>query len=102
MTIRKHGSKSSGGSFSDAEIQAVWERGRVVAGHEARFYRKDVCGAWMERSAYGKTSERGWEIDHIKPLSRGGTDAVVNLQPLHWQNNRGKGYDYPKWSCTVG
>ena len=41
---------------------------------------------------YGdRTSEYGWEIDHIIPKSKGGTDDICNLQPLHWDNNVAKG-----------
>ena len=48
---------------------------------------------------YGQESQYGWEIDHIMPKSRGRSDNLSNLQPLHWQNNRRKGDTYP-WSCT--
>ncbi len=58
-----------------------------------------MCGAAMQYSAYGTTGEYGWEIDHIKPVSRGGADDLSNLQPLYWENNRRKGDIYP-WSCT--
>ncbi len=37
----------------------------------------------------------GWEIDHIKPVAKGGGDELSNLQPLQWQNNRKKGDDFP-------
>ena len=34
---------------------------------------------------YGDTSsDYGWEIDHIKPVARGGTDNLNNLQALYW------------------
>jgi 5-methylcytosine-specific restriction endonuclease McrA len=57
----------------------------------------DVCGAVIDRAKYGNNEETGtgWEIDHIIPVSRGGTDDLSNLQPLQWQNNRRKGDDYP-------
>lgn len=29
----------------------------------------------------------GWEIDHIKPDSKGGEDIVSNARPLQWYNN---------------
>ena len=37
----------------------------------------------------------GWEIDHIKPVARGGSDDLSNLQPLYWETNRNKGDQYP-------
>lgn len=100
--LRKYSSKRAGGSFSDAEIGAVWNKARAVVGYDASKYRKDSCGAWIERSAYGNTnSDHGWEIDHIKPVAHGGGDELSNLQPLHWKNNRGKADNWPNWSCTI-
>jgi 5-methylcytosine-specific restriction endonuclease McrA len=52
----------------------------------------------MRYGEYGQTSKYGWEIDHIKPVSKGGTDDLSNLQPLQWENNRRKGDNYP-WHC---
>ncbi|WP_417736098.1 HNH endonuclease [Rosistilla oblonga] len=58
---------------------------------------------WIEWSACGDTSNgRGWEIDHIVPVSKAGTDQLSNLQPMHWQNNRVKGDTWPNWACCVG
>jgi len=31
-----------------------------------------------------------WEIDHIHPISKGGSFHYTNLQPLWWQDNRRK------------
>lgn len=100
---RRANSSRAGTSFDPWTIQAVWEKGVVVAGVDARFLRKDGCGAWMERNAYGNTTEngKGWEIDHIVPVSKGGTDDLPNLQPLQWQNNRAKGENLTNWSCAV-
>ena len=45
---------------------------------------------------YGDTkSEYGWEIDHIKPLAKGGGNEMENLQPLHWKVNKKKGKRWP-------
>jgi hypothetical protein len=60
----------------------------------------DACERRIERSAYGNTnSQVGWQVDHIKPTSAGGTDALSNLQPLHWKSNQEKS---DKTGCQRG
>jgi 5-methylcytosine-specific restriction endonuclease McrA len=78
--------------FSEEQKQISWSKAQIVPGRDPNVIRKDACGAWIKWSDYGDTnSEWGWEIDHIHPVSRGGTDHPNNLQALHWQNNRAKG-----------
>ena len=99
--MRKPNTTTSGGSFSASTIQAVWNKATIIPGYDPAQYRQDSCGAWIERSANGTTGEWGWEIDHIKPVAKNGTDDLWNLQPLHWRNNRHKGDDFPDWSCAL-
>ena len=74
--------------FSDERIQEVWEKGRIVSGNNPDVWRKDQCGAWINRNQYGnRDSKYGWEIDHINPE---GGDNLNNLRPLQWKNNLSK------------
>jgi len=98
---RTSGTSKSGTSFDAATIEAVWRKGQAIAGYDPNRYRKDTCGAWMARHEYGQTSQFGWEVDHVVPVSQGGSDQLANLQPLYWENNRHKADNYPNWSCKV-
>jgi len=46
---------------------------------------KGTCGICKE-----KLNPRKWTLDHIIPLSKGGTHEYANVQPAHAQCNRFK------------
>ena len=93
---RKPGTNTQGGSFDDATVSRVWLKGKAIPNYDPGTWRHDIYGAVMKRQEHGDTnSKHGWEVDHIKPVARGGTDSMENLQPLQWENNRKKGDNYP-------
>lgn len=69
----------------------VWDKGQKIRGKDPNLYRKDSCGNEMYYSSYGKSTAKGWEIDHSKPVDKEGTDHLNNLQPLNTAAKRSKG-----------
>ena len=83
---------------------AVWEKATTVQGYDPNVWRKDVAGAWIKWGAYGDRDNElgfGWEIDHLKPVAKEGTDSLSNLRPLQWKNNCSKGDNYRSWTSSV-
>lgn len=74
--------------LTTAEFKTVWQKGRPIAGLAPDAWRRDDYGSAMKYSEHGnRSSEFGWEIDHVKKIEHGGTDALSNLRPLQWLNN---------------
>jgi len=77
-------------TFTNETILKVWQKAEIDEYNVPNDFRKDPCGAWIERTQYGNhDSAYGWEVDHIMPQSND-LDDLSNLRPLHWKNNANK------------
>ena len=77
-------------NWTEEEKRKIWDKGTIIPDMDQRIWRMDQCGALIKWDMYGDRSDRyncGWEIDHIKPDSKGGEDSVSNARPLQWFNN---------------
>lgn len=75
-------------------IDKVWEKGKEIRGKDTDAWRRDAEGNKIRKGSYGTQGEFGWEIDHKKPVEKGGSDDLRNLRPLHWEENRKKSDKY--------
>lgn len=96
---REYNVDLKGNKFSEDIISKVWEKGIKTSQLDPDKTRWDDCRKLIDRVEYGNVSSKyGWEIDHIKPVAKEGTDDLSNLRPLQWETNREKGDTYP-WKC---
>ena len=76
----------------DKEVKKFWENefGNSEVGY-------DFTGHEVRKGSYGQNgSEFGWNIDHILPVSMGGTD-YYNLQITHIETNKERGNRMSFW-----
>jgi hypothetical protein len=67
-------------------ILKVWQKGIIDEYNVPNDFRKDNCGAWIERIEYENiNSPYGWHIDKKdKDLN---AQDITNLYPMHYKNN---------------
>lgn len=75
--------------------QYVWRKAKPIKGRNPNLYRQDSFGNTIYKAAYGRNSHLGWQVDHIYPKSKGGTNARTNLQALQTKANRRKSNKTP-------
>ena len=75
---------------TNPRAQFAWKKARRVKGKNPNLYRRDSNGNVIYKPAYGRNSSMGWQVDHIRPKSKGGTDAGRNLQALQTGANKRK------------
>lgn len=74
--------------MDSSTIQAVWDKGTKIPGQDGALWRRDAYGKIIKRSEFrNRDSGHGWEIDHVVPVSSGGSDVLSNLRPLYWENH---------------
>lgn len=87
LPVEGSGPGPGGSRMGERAIQEVWNKSVGDIGQDPDQWRQDEEGRTISRSDYGnRDSKWGWFIDHITPLSQGGSDALENLRPLNYRS----------------
>lgn len=98
MAKRTCNSNCLGGVFNPETVWEVWKK-RGKAHPFGTNWGYDVYGNSIRYEDYGNhKSQWGWDIDHKKPISSGGSDHLNNLQPMQCYHNRVVKSDNYPWS----
>jgi len=78
-------------TWSEEQVQEVWNKGKTVEKFDPGKWRKDACAAWICRTEFGNSlSLFGWDVGHITSVETGGSGNISNLRPLHCKNKGSK------------
>ena len=82
--------------MSKIDYKKVWE---ACFGKKNQAY--DYSGRLIYKSAYNdRSSKYGWNVDHIRPISDGGTSKQCNLIASSIITNDEKGDAFPHWKAN--
>lgn len=81
-------------TITDKDVEKAWEQAAKLRNKNPETWRKDELGNIMRKGSYGTQGEFGWEIDHRKPVAKGGSDNPRNLRALNTEANRKKSDKY--------
>ena len=74
----------------------VWNK---FYGNKTEVY--DYAGRLMKKSACGNPRSQFFPtIDHIRPLSKGGSDILENIIICHRDTNEEKANSFPHWKAN--
>ncbi len=79
-------------------VKTVWNGAPTVRGKDPELYRRDPYGKVVYWHSHGKSTTMGWQVDHIKPASKGGSDHPRNLQVMQSSKNMSLGNSDTKLS----
>ena len=82
--------------MTQRDKEYVWQKAKPIRGKDPKKYRRDHFGNEIFKGSYGKHSPMGWEVDHIVPKSKGGSNRRCNLQALQTGANRRKSNKVPR------
>ena len=72
--------------YSEDVILKAWQKAQIDEYNIPNNFRKDNCGAWIERTEYeNPKSPFGWHIDRINQELD--LYDISNLYPVHSKNN---------------
>ncbi|NOX98460.1 MAG: hypothetical protein GXP30_01815 [Verrucomicrobia bacterium] len=78
-------SRWTSGGYEKEVVDAIWKLAEMIDGNDSALWRKDECGAWINKLEYGKRhSSFGWEICDLSLGRRPGTLSA--LRPMQWEN----------------
>lgn len=79
----------------------IWHRVKAIEDYDPDERRKDMAAAWIEWDQFETEGEYGWALYPLIPLFKFGSMDWMSLLPLHWQNARSHGENFPYYDTCL-